>query len=79
MSEEEYYSFNPKELRNPVDWKGPIATTADEMACVLFTALFARFKYLDMQSFTADELEAAMGDRSYDSMTRKALDWLAQL
>ena len=72
------YKFSPEQLnfsKTPLR----IASTPEEMAAILFTTLFARVKYLDMQPFSAEELEEEMGDRDYDTMTKKALAWIAQL
>lgn len=72
------YIFDPNQLDfSHIEQR--IANSADEMAMILFTSIYARVKYLDMQPFTEDELREELGNMEYDAMTKKALHWLAQL
>lgn len=72
------YLFNPESLdHSKID--AVVARNAEEMAVLLFTALFARIRYMDMRPFTEEDLREEIGDRTYDAMAKKALGWLAQL
>lgn len=57
----------------------PICNSAEQMAMILFTALYARVRYLDMQPFSEDDLRREIGDGEYDALAKKALKWLGQL
>lgn len=56
-----------------------ICNDAEQMAMILFTALYARVRYLDMQPFSEDDLRREIGDGEYDVLLKKALKWLGQL
>lgn len=72
------FMWSPEQL----DFSGvpeEICDTAEKMAMILFTALYARIKYLDMQPFTEEDLRREIGDGEYDMLAKKALRWLRQL
>lgn len=72
------YAFNPDEL----DWSDTgkvIASNPEEMSMLLFTALYARVRYLDMRPFTEEELFSEIDGLDYNQLAHKALGWLRQL
>lgn len=72
------YSFNPDEL----DWADSskiLASNPEEMSMLLFTALYARVRYLDLRPFTEEDLFSEIDGLDYNALSHKALGWLRQL
>lgn len=72
------FMWSPEDL-NFSEVPERICNDAEQMAAILFTALYARVRYLDMQPFSELDLRREIGDGDYDAMAKKALRWLAQL
>jgi hypothetical protein len=72
------YMWSPEQL-DFSKCEEKVCYNAEQMAMILFTALYARVKYLDMQPFSENDLRNEIGDGEYDVLVKKALHWLGQL
>ena len=56
-----------------------IASSAEEMAVLLFTAIYARYKAEWDESFSEKEIEDLIGDGDWNQMSGQAISWLSTL
>lgn len=56
-----------------------IASTAEEMAILLFTAIYARYKFEWGESFSDKELSELIGTGDWNELSGKAISWLSTL
>lgn len=56
-----------------------IASTAEEMAILLFTAIYARYKSEWGETFSDKELSELIGDGDWNELSGKAINWLSTL
>jgi len=72
-----HYRYVPGELQ--VEKGYPIASNAQEMAILLFTAIYARMKSDRDESFSDGDVLREIGNLDWNDMSGKAISWLSSL
>lgn len=73
----QYYRFVPGEIQ--VQKGYPIASNAQEMALLLFTAIYARMKSERDEAFSDADIYEEIGNLDWNQMSGKAIEWLSQI
>lgn len=71
------YRFTPGEIQ--IEKGYPIASNAQEMALLLFTAIYARMKAERDEDFSDGDVINEIGDLDWNDMSGKAIHWLSTL
>lgn len=71
------YRFTPGEIQ--IEKGYPIASNAQEMALLLFTAIYARMKADREEDFSDADVIEEIGYLDWNAMSGKAIEWLSTL
>jgi len=71
------YKYVSKEVKP--DPSMVIASTPEEMAILLFTAIYARYKAEWDESFSDEEIRALVKTSDWNELSGKAINWLSTL
>lgn len=71
------YRYVPGEVT--VDNDFVLASTPEEMAILLFTAIYARYKAEWDESFSDDEITTLVSTGDWNELSGKAINWLSTL